>query len=119
MPDLGCKCVSEEPWVTVAESCELILALNKIDEKKAALEIFENISKLIDQKINFFGQDMFTKMTSFGQSKSQAGRQLQLCLQLIHFLNSIQLQIFFKTAKLFAREISSKFPDFLALQKIS
>ena len=50
VPGLGCKCVSEEPWVTVAESCELILALNKIDEKKAALEIFENISKLIDQK---------------------------------------------------------------------
>ena len=34
VPGLGCKCVSEEPWVTVAESCELILALNKIDEKK-------------------------------------------------------------------------------------
>ena len=29
VPGLGCKCVSEEPWVTVAESCELILALNK------------------------------------------------------------------------------------------
>ena len=54
VPGLGCKCVSEEPWVTVAESCELILALNKIDEKKAALEIFENISKLIDQKDKLF-----------------------------------------------------------------
>ena len=54
VPDLGCKCVSEEPWVTVAESCELILALNKIDEKKTALEIFENISKLIDQNDKLF-----------------------------------------------------------------
>ena len=54
VPDLGCKCVSEEPWVTVAESCELILALNKIDEKKTALEIFENISRLIDQKDKLF-----------------------------------------------------------------
>ena len=54
VPGLGCKCVSEEPWVTVAESCELILALNKIDEKKTALEIFENISKLIDQKDKLF-----------------------------------------------------------------
>ena len=54
VPSLGCKCVSEEPWVTVAESCELILALNKIDEKKAALEIFENISKLVDQKDKLF-----------------------------------------------------------------
>ena len=54
VPGLGCKCVSEEPWVTVAESCELILALNKIDEKKTALKIFENISKLIDQKDKLF-----------------------------------------------------------------
>ena len=54
VPSLGCKCVSEEPWVTVAESCELILALNKIDEKKAALEIFENISKLVDLKDKLF-----------------------------------------------------------------
>ena len=54
VPGLGCKCVSEEPWVTVAESCELILALNKIDEKKTALEIFENISRLIDQKDKLF-----------------------------------------------------------------
>ena len=54
VPGLGCKCVSEEPWVTVAESCELILALNKIDEKKTALEIFENISKLIDQNDKLF-----------------------------------------------------------------
>jgi len=23
----GCRCVSDEPWVTVAESCELTLAL--------------------------------------------------------------------------------------------
>ena len=54
VPGLGCKCVSEQPWVTVAESCELILALNKIDEKKTALEIFENISRLIDQKDKLF-----------------------------------------------------------------
>ena len=38
VPGLGCKCVSEEPWVTVAESCELILALNKIDDNKIFLK---------------------------------------------------------------------------------
>ena len=26
-PGRGCRCVSEEPWVTVAESCELVMAL--------------------------------------------------------------------------------------------
>ena len=24
---LGCRCVSDEPWVTIAESCELTIAL--------------------------------------------------------------------------------------------
>jgi hypothetical protein len=28
VPDLGVRCVSDEPWVTVAETCELVLALD-------------------------------------------------------------------------------------------
>lgn len=34
-PEFGCRCVSDEPWVTIAESCELVIALvsaKKIDE---------------------------------------------------------------------------------------
>lgn len=27
VPALGCKCVADEPWITVAESCEFIMAL--------------------------------------------------------------------------------------------
>ena len=27
---LGCKCVKEEPWVTAAESSELVLSLMKV-----------------------------------------------------------------------------------------
>ena len=26
-PELGCRCVSDEPWITVAETCELAMAL--------------------------------------------------------------------------------------------
>jgi len=31
--ELGCRCVSDEPWVTVAESCELTLALLAAGER--------------------------------------------------------------------------------------
>ncbi|MFP4002685.1 MAG: prenyltransferase [Alphaproteobacteria bacterium] len=36
----GCRCVSDEPWVTVAESCELALALLANGQKEMAREIF-------------------------------------------------------------------------------
>ena len=37
---LGCRCVVEEPWVTVAESCEMVLALLAIDDRAKATEVF-------------------------------------------------------------------------------
>ena len=39
-PGIGCKCVSDEPWITVAESCELILALLATDQHALAARIF-------------------------------------------------------------------------------
>ncbi len=38
--ELGCRCVSDEPWVTVAESCELTLALLAAGERHKANELF-------------------------------------------------------------------------------
>ena len=32
VPDLGIRCVSDEPWITGAETCELVLALDAIGE---------------------------------------------------------------------------------------
>ena len=52
--DLGCKCVEEEPWVTAAESCELVLALNKISEKDKAEVIIKDVLNLADPKTNLF-----------------------------------------------------------------
>lgn len=39
-PKRGCRCVSDEPWVTVAESCELVLALIAAGQKEKAIKIF-------------------------------------------------------------------------------
>ncbi|MFL2753672.1 MAG: prenyltransferase [Gammaproteobacteria bacterium] len=51
---LGCKCVEEEPWVTAAESCELVLTLVKMSEKKKAEEIFSNVCALADPESKLF-----------------------------------------------------------------
>ncbi len=36
MPDHGCRCVSSQPWVTVAETCELALACLKVGWRATA-----------------------------------------------------------------------------------
>ncbi|MCD4677411.1 MAG: phenyltransferase domain-containing protein [Desulfobacula sp.] len=42
-PKRGCRCVSDEPWVTVAESCELVLALISAGQKAKAAQIFSQL----------------------------------------------------------------------------
>ncbi|MFK8042521.1 prenyltransferase [Congregibacter sp.] len=37
---MGCRCVVEEPWVTVAESCELVMALLAAGEHARAVELY-------------------------------------------------------------------------------
>lgn len=39
-PGLGCRCVCEEPWVTVAESCELVMALLAAGDHARAVELY-------------------------------------------------------------------------------
>jgi hypothetical protein len=39
-PGRGCRCVADEPWATVAESCELTLALLAAGEDKKAAKVF-------------------------------------------------------------------------------
>ncbi len=44
-PELGCRCVAEEPWVTVAETCELIMACVSAGETAKAEKLFDNIQR--------------------------------------------------------------------------
>ncbi|MFG1999052.1 prenyltransferase [Spirillospora sp. NPDC048911] len=43
---LGCRCVSDQPWVTAAESCELVMALDAAGDRDRALELFRTIQHL-------------------------------------------------------------------------
>jgi hypothetical protein len=39
VPGLGVRCVSDRPWVTGAETCELALALDTLGERDRAIEM--------------------------------------------------------------------------------
>jgi len=45
---LGCRCVDDEPWVTVAESAELVMALTGAGRREEAAEIFDWLYRWMD-----------------------------------------------------------------------
>ncbi len=40
MPEMGCRCVADQPWVTVAESCELAMALLAAGDHARAVKVY-------------------------------------------------------------------------------
>ena len=48
VPGLGVRCVRDEPWVTGAETCELVLALEATGDRGRALKLFGHIQHLRD-----------------------------------------------------------------------
>jgi hypothetical protein len=45
---MGCRCETQEPWVTVAESCELTLALLAAGDRNRAAELFSWLTQWRD-----------------------------------------------------------------------
>nr|WP_255771393.1 prenyltransferase [Microbulbifer guangxiensis] len=45
---LGCRCVNDEPWVTVAESCELTMALLAAGDRKRAANLYRGLHRWAD-----------------------------------------------------------------------
>ena len=46
VPGLGVRCVSDQPWVTVAETCELAISLDAIGQRTRAAEVFATVDHL-------------------------------------------------------------------------
>ncbi len=46
VPGLGVRCVSTNPWVTGAETCELVLALEALGERERAVRLFADVQHL-------------------------------------------------------------------------
>jgi hypothetical protein len=49
VPGLGIRCVDDRPWVTGAETCELVMALDALGDRARAHEQFANIHHLREQ----------------------------------------------------------------------
>ncbi len=48
VPGLGARCVSDQPWVTAAETCELAMALDAAGDRGRALDLLAQIQQLRD-----------------------------------------------------------------------
>jgi len=53
-PGLGCRCVSDEPWFTVAESCELIMALQAANQQAKARKLLSGLCRWQDNDGGFW-----------------------------------------------------------------
>lgn len=48
VPDLGIRCVDTNPWVTGAETCELVMALEAVGDTERAHRLFADVQHLRD-----------------------------------------------------------------------
>jgi hypothetical protein len=70
VPGLGVRCVSDEPWVTGAETCELAIALDAIGNTGLALELFGQIQFLRDAAGAYWTGWQFENGKHFPHEKS-------------------------------------------------
>ncbi len=70
VPGLGVRCVSDEPWVTGAETCELAIALAAIGDRDKALELFEQIQFLRDPAGAYWTGWQFVNRKHYPHEKS-------------------------------------------------
>jgi len=70
VPGLGVRCVSDEPWVTAAETCELVIALDACGMREAALEVFASVQHLRHQDGSYWTGWQFANQAPFPRERS-------------------------------------------------
>ena len=70
---LGIKCVKEEPWVTIAESCECVIAALVLGDEETAKKISLTIYSNLKMIMVFFLQAINMKWIFSGQKRIQHG----------------------------------------------
>ena len=68
--DLGCRCVSDEPWVTVAESCELCMALLATGDKERAAAIYNWLHQFKDNDGGYWTGYVFPDQAIWPEEKT-------------------------------------------------
>jgi hypothetical protein len=70
VPGLGVRCVSDEPWVTAAETCELVIALDACGMRSQALEVFASVQHLRHQDGSYWTGWQFANQAPFPRERS-------------------------------------------------
>ncbi|BBO89996.1 phenyltransferase domain-containing protein [Desulfosarcina ovata] len=66
---LGVRCVSDQPWVTIAESAELVLALSAMGDMEKANIVFSWLSEHVFEDSSFWCGFTFPDMTLWPEEK--------------------------------------------------
>ncbi|MFB9712400.1 prenyltransferase [Streptosporangium sandarakinum] len=69
-PGLGIRCVSDQPWVTGAESCELVLTLDAVGERERALRLFADMQHLRHEDGSYWTGWQFVNGRHFPHERS-------------------------------------------------
>jgi hypothetical protein len=70
VPGLGVRCVSDEAWVTAAETCELVIALDACGMRDRALEVFASVQHLRHADGSYWTGWQFANQAPFPRERS-------------------------------------------------
>jgi hypothetical protein len=70
LPDLGVRCVSDQPWVTVAETCELVISLDAIGQRDRAAELFATVAGLRHEDGSYWTGWQYANQAHFPAERS-------------------------------------------------
>jgi hypothetical protein len=70
VPGVGVRCVSDEPWVTAAETAELAIALEAIGDAAGALDLLDQIQSLRDPSGAYWTGWQFTTQRHYPDEQS-------------------------------------------------
>jgi MMP endo-(1,4)-3-O-methyl-alpha-D-mannosidase len=70
VPGRGVRCVSDEPWVTGAETCELVMALDAAGDTRRALALFADVQHLRDPSGAYWTGWQFANAAHFPAERS-------------------------------------------------
>jgi hypothetical protein len=70
VPGLGIRCVSDQPWVTGAETCELVLALDALGDRERAVRLFADMQHLRHDDGSYWTGWQFANRRHFPHERS-------------------------------------------------
>jgi len=70
VPGLGIRCVSDQPWVTGAETCELALSLDALGDRERAVRLFTDMQHLRHEDGSYWTGWQFANRKHFPYERS-------------------------------------------------